>query len=310
MTKKIFVAANPASGDSEPDYETIARVFDEYDVEWERRETEEAGDAKRFAAEAVEDGADVVVAYGGDGTVAEVASALLGTETAMAIFPGGTANVVSMELSIPNDVAEAAHLACGRDSQVIEMDVGKVNDNYFLLRVGMGYEAQLIEGAERDEKNRLGFAAYLISGVKNLNQAEVSEYRIRMDGEEATCRGIACIIANAGSLGIAGLRLGRSISVRDGLLDVVVIEEPSRDALMELSERLTQNQSESDPETMQGISEALEGFYRHWQGAEIEVEMEPLQAVHYDGEPVDSAPQPIRCKVLAGQLRMIVPVDD
>jgi diacylglycerol kinase (ATP) len=310
MTKKILVAVNPASGDSEPDYETIARVFEEYDVEWERRETEEAGDAKQFATEAVEAEMDVVVAYGGDGTVAEVASALLGTETAMAIFPGGTANVVSMELGIPNDVAEAAHLACVRDSQVIKMDVGQVNDDYFLLRVGMGYEARLIKDAEREEKDRFGFAAYLMSAVKNLTENDVAEYRIRVDGEEVTCRGVACIIANAGSLGIAGVRLGRSISVRDGLLDAVVIEAPSREALMELSQRITRDQSESEQQTMQGIREALEGVYRHWQGAEIEVEMEPLQAVHYDGEPVDSASQPIRCKVLPGQLRMIVPDDE
>lgn len=309
MADKIGVIANPASGDSEPDYETLSEVFSDCGVQWERRETEEAGDARRIALELIDEGMDVVVAYGGDGTVAEVAGALVDSQTTMGILPGGTANVVAMELDIPSDLRQAAYLLCGRDSQVDQVDVGQVGDRHFLLRVGMGYEARLIREADRQEKNRMGFAAYLLSGLKNLRESDVAEYRFRIDGEEIRCRGFTCAVANSGSLGIPGLRLGNAISVRDGRLDVVLIEELNWRSLLDLSKEIfgVQGKTSRVGAEMQGFSEEIEGLVRHWQGAEIEIEMDPLQTVQYDGEVLESVSQPIRCSVIPQQLRVVVP---
>ncbi len=100
MGKRVRVIINPAAGQDEPVLGILNSVFHPAGVEWDVAITLKAGDAKRFAQQAVEEGIEVVAVYGGDGTVAEVASGLIGSEVPLAIFPGGTANVMSVELGI------------------------------------------------------------------------------------------------------------------------------------------------------------------------------------------------------------------
>src|SRR6478752_6280044 len=101
--RKIHVVINPVAGQDTPILNVVNRVFQESDVEWDVSITKKSGDALKQTRQAVKDGADVVAAYGGDGTVAEVASGLVRTKTLLAILPGGTANVMSIELGIPTD---------------------------------------------------------------------------------------------------------------------------------------------------------------------------------------------------------------
>src|SRR5919206_2640007 len=112
MSKRVQVIINPTAGQDQPILGVLTRVFHAAGVAWDVSITKKAGDARRFARAAVEAGVDVVAAYGGDGTVMEVASGLIGTTVPLAIFPGGTANVMSMELGISSDLAEASALVC------------------------------------------------------------------------------------------------------------------------------------------------------------------------------------------------------
>jgi diacylglycerol kinase family enzyme len=80
------------------------------------------GDATHQARQAVEDGAEVVVAYGGDGTVMEVVNGLIGTEAALGLVPGGTGNILSIELDIPQTSEEAARLLISPDAQIRKVD--------------------------------------------------------------------------------------------------------------------------------------------------------------------------------------------
>jgi diacylglycerol kinase (ATP) len=311
VTKKIQVIVNPASGDSEPDLDTVGKVFQEYDVEWVSSTTEQAGDARRMASQAAADGVDVVVAYGGDGTVGEVASGVVGTDASLAILPGGTANVMALELGIPNDLSEAAHIVCGRDSKLDEIDVGTVAEHHFLLRVGIGFEAEVIEVTARPQKARFGILAYLWSGLKRLRQTDIVNYRFVIDGESVESKGFLCTIANAGSLGLPGLRLGSTVSMRDGLLDVFVVEELGWQSLHEVLEEVFGGQDKAPSEqeaAMREYTADIEGMLHHWQGAEVNVTMDPRQVVQYDGEELETVKLPIACKVLRRELNVIVPV--
>jgi len=88
MSRKIRVVANPGSGQPKPVLHTLNSVFRSENVEWDLSLTNESGDAERFAREAVNDNVDVVAAFGGDGTVMEVARGLMGSNVPMAILPG------------------------------------------------------------------------------------------------------------------------------------------------------------------------------------------------------------------------------
>jgi diacylglycerol kinase family enzyme len=119
MAKYIHVVINPASGQDQPILNTLNDVFQVFDVDWGVSVTRKSGDAQRFAETAVAEGADVVAAYGGDGTVMEVAQSLIGSDVPLAILPGGTGNLMSVELGIPKNLAKAAEVACRhkRDSK-------------------------------------------------------------------------------------------------------------------------------------------------------------------------------------------------
>ena len=114
-------------------------------------ETSRRGHATRLAQGAARDGTDVVVVLGGDGTLNEAANGLAGTSTALAPLPGGSTNVFSRTLGLPDDPVEATAVvldALARRS-IRPVGLGAVNDRYFLFHVGMGFDAAVVEQVER-----------------------------------------------------------------------------------------------------------------------------------------------------------------
>jgi YegS/Rv2252/BmrU family lipid kinase len=296
MSKRVQVIINPTAGQDQAILGVLNRVFHEAGIAWNVSITNKAGDARRFARAAVEAGIDVVAAYGGDGTVMEVASGLIGSTVPLAIFPGGTANVMSLELGISSDLAEASALVCTEECAIVPIDMGQLGeDQYFILRVGTGLEADMVEGADRELKNRLGTLAYGLAALQAIQNPTVSRYRLTIDGQLVESEGIACIICNSGNLGSAGITLSSAVSVRDGLLDVFVLEQANLTSLLSLTRDVL---TQSDPTTP-----AL----RHWQGHEITLVAEPNQTVQADGEVLGQTP--VTAKVLPGAVRVIVPGD-
>ena len=111
MSRKICVIVNPGSGQPKPVLHTLNSIFRPAEVEWDLKLTHSSGDAERFAREAAADQVDAVAAFGGDGTIMEVARGVMGSETPMAILPGGTANLMSVEMGIPRDLTKAVEIA-------------------------------------------------------------------------------------------------------------------------------------------------------------------------------------------------------
>jgi diacylglycerol kinase (ATP) len=296
MAKRIQVIINPAAGQERPVLGILNSIFHPAGVEWDVSITNKEGDARRLAREAADAGVDVVAAYGGDGTVMEVASGLLGTGTPLAIFPGGTANVMSVELGVSSDLAEACALVCGDVGEIVSIDMGQVNgENYFILRTGIGLEAEMVEGADRSLKDRIGSLAYALSALQALRDPPWSQYRLTLDGQEIESEGITCLICNSGSLGQQGLTLSPNISVRDGLLDVLVLQRAEISSILSVVRDVVTG------------NESTRGDLQHWQAREITVEAVPPQDVQLDGELLGQTP--VTAKVLPGVVRVIVPRD-
>ncbi len=185
MTKKIHVVINPASGQPQPILNQINDVFYPLDIQWEVSITRKSGDATRFAGQAIADGADVIAVYGGDGTVMEVSEAVQGGEIPMAILPGGTANLMSLELGIPKNLTQAAQIMVEPKSVIRRIDMGQSGERRFMLRVGMGFDAEKVKLADRDLKDRWGILAYSIAGLKALATVPMAHYRITGAGHPA-----------------------------------------------------------------------------------------------------------------------------
>lgn len=298
---RIAVIVNPAAGQDRPILGIMNHAFHEAKVDWDVFVTKRAHDATEYARRAVAERYPVVAVYGGDGTVGEVASALVGTGVPLAIFPGGTANVMSVELGIPNDLAEACALVFSGAGKARSIDVGriripvndKLTERHFMLRVGIGFEAEMVEGADRELKDKFGTLAYAFSALQALREPSLAHYRLTIDGEERETRGMTCIIANTGSLGRTNLTLAPDISVSDGKLDVFVVRRGDLPSLLSVAAKVITGSDPAEP-------------LQHWQGTSIRVEVEPDQPVTVDGEMVEVAP--IEVDVLPGAIEVIVPV--
>jgi diacylglycerol kinase (ATP) len=289
--KRVHVIINPAAGQDQPLLGKLNSVFQPADVDWDVFITKKAGDGRRLAQEAVAAGVDVIAVHGGDGTVAEVVNGMIGSEIPLAIFPGGTANVLATELGIPNDPAQAASLLCC-DSTLRTIDMGQIDDHYFVQRAGIGLEAQIVEGTDRETKNRLGWLAYALSAFQALSEPDSIHYSLTLDGVNVETEGLACFIANTGNVGLPGFTLAPTINISDGLLDVVVIHHTNLASLLSLAASVV-----SGSENLHSI--------QHWQIREATIDAQPLQAVMSDGEIIGETP--ITIKVLPQALRVIVP---
>lgn len=271
MAKKVHIIVNPASGQPQPVLHTLNSVFHPAGIDWDVFITKQSGDALRYAREAVEAGVDVVAANGGDGTVMEVAHGVKGTSVPMAILPGGTANLVSVELGIPKDLQKAIELIASEDSQVRKVDMGKIGDEYFLLRVGMGIAAEKVRIADREMKDRFGLAAYTIAGVQAIIGSEVARYKLTLDGQKIESEGVTCIIDNAGNMGVSDIKPARDVDMSDGLLDVILVHDLGAKAVTSAVSSIAGRSP--DPTKVQ-----------HWQARHITIETDPPINVQVDGE--------------------------
>jgi diacylglycerol kinase (ATP) len=290
--KYARVIINPAAGRDQPVLKTLNAAFRSAGTDWDVSITKKSGDGTRLAKEAVEAGADVVVVHGGDGTVMEVASGLMGTRIPMAIVPGGTANVMSRELAIPSDLVEASTLIVSREAWVRRVDMGKVGSHYFLLRAGMGLEAAMIEAADRDLKDRLGLLAYAFTALQELASPQIATYHLMLDGQEAQAEGLACIVANSGNIGAAGISIVPDMDVSDGLLDVIVITRGDLPSLVALAASV-----------VGGVENAP--ALQHWRVKKGSIRSDPPQSVQVDGEILEKTP--VDVEVVPHAVRILVP---
>ena len=175
------------------------------------------------ARDAVAAGADLVLSWGGDGTVNAVAAGLVGGSTALGIIPGGTGNLLARNLDIPLDLHEAAAVALTGDDRridVVEIGLGgRVAISTVIA--GMGLDATLIDAPEV-LKNAIGPAAYVANAAKLLAQDSM-RVAVAMDGGQPRWfRARSVLVANVGGL-VAGLDVVPESDASDGLVHVVVL---------------------------------------------------------------------------------------
>ena len=290
--KQISVIVNPAAGQDEPILNVLNSVLRPAGIKWDVFVTNEAGDAHKYAQQSAAAGVDAVAVYGGDGTVTEAASGLIGSSIPLAILPGGTGNVMSIELGIPGKLEDAIALLCEPVQESRLVDMGMIDDRPFFGHVAVGLEADMHQTADRAMKDRLGFLAYPVAALQALVDRPVSRYTLTMDEAKIEMEVLNCIVTNLGSIGILGATLASNISVSDGLLDVILIRKADVASLSELIGSVT------------GLTDSASPL-PHWQVRHVSIDADPPQNVTADGELLGSTPVDI--KILPSAIRVIVP---
>lgn len=271
---------NPVSGkgDHAKRRERLEAVLTEAGIRFEVRETGGEGDAFRWARDA--EGFDRVLVSGGDGTVMEAMSGLIesGRDTPLAQLPLGTANLLAQALDIPRDLEEALEVAV--TGVAIRMDVGYLEgrDRYFALVAGAGWDAQLIEDASRPLKNRLGFFAYLLTGVRNLFRLQESRITLRMDDRVERFSAHTVMVVNVGEMAEMGFELAEGITPHDGKLDLAVVTPKDALGLARLLWRLLTRNLRDGREV------------RFFTVERARLEADPPLKVEIDGEAIGTTP--------------------
>ena len=182
--------------------------------------------------QAVQAGAEVIFACGGDGTVTACAGELVGTETALAVVPAGTGNLLAANLKLPARPADAVTAALSGIRR--RLDVGVLEDRYFTVMAGMGFDAQMLRDTPQTLKARLGWPAYVLGAVRHLCETPM-HVSISLDGAPPfTRRARSVLVGNVGELR-AGLRLLTDARPDDGVLDVAVLMPPRRRSWLPLA---------------------------------------------------------------------------
>lgn len=220
-SKLAHLIFNPVSGQGNPNQELQQiRQWLEPQIQVQVVLTEPEVSPAEQAKAAIAAGADLIIASGGDGTVSAVAEALVQTNTPLGIIPRGTANAFSVALNIPTDLRGACEtILAGLTMQV---DVATCNGAPMVLLAGIGFEAETVERANREMKNRLGALAYIVAGVQQFADQEAFEAEIEIEGEVNRFESNAITVANAApATSVMAQGFGMVIT-DDGLLDVTV----------------------------------------------------------------------------------------
>jgi|tagenome__1003787_1003787.scaffolds.fasta_scaffold20988226_4 undecaprenyl-diphosphatase len=182
--------------------------------------------------QAIQAGAEIIFACGGDGTVTACASELAGTDVALAVVPSGTGNLLAANLKLPADPAKAAAVATARGRR--RLDVGMVESRCFTVMAGMGFDAQMLRDTPESLKARLGWPAYVIAAARHLCETPM-QVSISLDNAPPlTRRARSVLVGNVGELR-GGLRLLPGARPDDGLLDVAVLMPPRRRSWLPLA---------------------------------------------------------------------------
>jgi YegS/Rv2252/BmrU family lipid kinase len=158
--------------------------------------------------------------WGGDGTVQRCIDALAGTDTALAILPAGTANLLATNLGIPQDIEQA--VAIGLRGERRALDAGRFNGEHFAVMAGIGFDASMIQQADGTLKERLGRVAYIWTGSQNL-RAKPFKAKIKVDGAPWYASEASCIlVGNVGQL-FGGIEVFEDARPDDGRLELGIV---------------------------------------------------------------------------------------
>jgi diacylglycerol kinase (ATP) len=264
----------------------------------ELRATGGPGDARRFAAEAVADRQEVVAVFGGDGTTMQAAAALVGSETALGVIPGGTGNLLAGNLRVPSNPVRAARALLEARPQ--PLDLGRMQradgPHFFAVACGAGYDARVMAETSTRDKQRWRFAAYVATTLRLLPSLRSTRHLITVDGVEYEARAAMVLVANCGEVIPPYVKLRSGIAPDDGLLDMVVIR------------------ADSFVESVRAVWEVLRdgntpgrgpGLVGYAQGRTITVATESEEPVQMDGEPHGTTPFTV--DVVPGAIRVLVP---
>jgi diacylglycerol kinase (ATP) len=293
----VVVVANPTAGRGKAGklIGRADRILHELGVGHEVRVSESAEDLERMAHRAADDGAAVVAALGGDGTVSAAVNGLLGGGAALAVLPAGTGDDFAKAIGAGRFDAAVRMLA---DPKVRDIDVIRVTAGatirHFVNIAGAGFDSEVNETANAMHLNLGGTGTYVAAVVKTLSRFTPAHYEITIDERAIAVDAMLAVVGSGMSYG-GGMKVLPDASLIDGVLDVCIVEALSKPAFLKAFPRVFNGSHSTHPKVQ---------MHR---GTRVTVEADRRIQVYADGERV--GPLPAIFEMLHGALPVVVGPD-
>lgn len=287
---RVLVIANPATRRSATRLISVLSELAPKHVQLDIHITTRPGEAREIADERLP-GSKMLVAIGGDGTVADCAHALIEMGVPLAVIPGGSTNITAREQGVPVSTRAAVQLIFGHNG-LRRIDAGMCDDRIFLHMAGAGFDARFFAKTNPGLKRKLGWVAYLPAAASALRHRP-SRYTIVVDGEEILASSPLVLVANGSSVIHPRLKIHPAIQDDDGFLDLMVITATGP---IELARTLGR---------MGTLQLARSPYVLHRRAREIRIESSDMVPIEVDGDVFGTTPRSFR--ILPGAIRMVVP---
>jgi len=291
--KRVLFIVNPASGPQNDAADVfaaqVAKYIDGTVVDYQIEVTQYAQHASELSRKAVKQQTDIVVAVGGDGTVNEVASSLIGSHTALGIIPAGSGNGLAHHLKIPFNLPDA--LALINNGRMLLMDTVSVNDIPFLSIAGIGFDA-LVADKFAGNSTR-GLMSYINIVSSEYISYQPLDYELSIDGNRDTYKALFISFANSDQFGY-NTSIAPEARVDDGLMDVCIVSKIPLYSIPFVAPMLFVRQVHRTP------------FVDIIKANEVIVHTTKELIVNIDGEPV-TMKGPLKFNLLPHSLKVVIP---
>lgn len=291
LKNKILFIINPISGIGRQ--KVIEKVVEENLViekfEFSFEYTQYAKHATEIA-ENHKNEFDIIVAVGGDGSINEVASALINSNTKLAVIPTGSGNGFARHLNIPLNIVEAVRLINKNKSASI--DTCKLNDISFVNVAGLGFDGHISHLFAKQKKR--GFKNYIKLVVKNFKTYKVQNYKLIYDDKVEEYKAFMLSVANTSQFG-NNAKIAPRASVNDGLIDIVILKKFPLISAPLLGYKLFNNSFNTS------------SFVKNIKVKSITIESENLSDIHVDGEPIFINSNKLEFSIIPSSLNVIIP---
>ncbi|MCM1312800.1 MAG: diacylglycerol kinase family lipid kinase [Bacteroides sp.] len=292
--KRIVFIVNPLSGATGKKLiiKLIETQLDKSKYDYDIVRTNYVGHATEIAESASRHGVDIVCAIGGDGTVNEIARALVHTDTALSIIPCGSGNGLARHLHIPIDPMGAIHTINSAETRL--MDYGIIDKHPFFCTCGMGFDA--LVSMKFAQSGKRGPLTYLENILKNGFQYTPEHYELTMegcDGGQTTCKAFIISCANASQYG-NNAYIAPKASVYDGMMDVTIVEPFNAIDTPQIVFQLFKGTIDQN------------SFVKTFRCRKIHIKRSESGFIHYDGDPIMSG-KDIDIEIIPNGLKCVCP---
>lgn len=298
-SKQATIIYNPMSGRPgrrADDADEMVRQLGKRGIEARACATSGPNDATRLAREAVAEGSDLVISYGGDGTLNEVLQGIAGSRASLAVWAGGTANVVARDLQLSADINRLADVIAAGETRRIALGLAKKtggqapDERYFIMFAGIGLDASIARKVNRKLKRVTGEFAYWVEGIKHLLTWQAEPFEVEVDGQKY--ESAFTLIGNGKGYG-GGFSMTPNARLEDPYFEVYILPPHRRNVayLRDLAGCARGRPEQTSATIVKGRHVKANSTDRPW--------------VEVDGELI--GPLPMTFEVVPDALSMIVP---